>query len=346
MRSAAVLAGALATFALAAPAARADGVKISQTLIGTDGWPVLVANYEPDGGVATPSWKRCTADSCGAVVATGNSFSPGPTEPGTIFEASTDVGGVVTTDRTKPWLGQVTNTARPTFSGDVRVGGTLAPAGGTWSGGWGDESSLIGMRACPTPAGTDCKAMSAAMMQGGDGRVVINPAYAGLYVGAIDVRVGAGVAFPAIGYLFPSDRGSPWPAPTPGQIVAAGDLAGPVPARASNPVPPAVDGNGKPEAGKSATKPTVKLRRHAQRSKVGNTKKTKLLLGTVKCAGGCTANVTAAQGKRRVTWSVKAAGSSATNISVLASRLGGKARLRVLVRVAGEMIATGWVKRR
>jgi hypothetical protein len=56
--------------ALVVPAiARADGVAITAHVLDADGWPVLIANYGPDGAVATASWQVC-APGCGPVVAT------------------------------------------------------------------------------------------------------------------------------------------------------------------------------------------------------------------------------------------------------------------------------------
>jgi hypothetical protein len=61
-RSLAMLALAAAALALAAPhaaAASGYGVVISQELLARDGTPSLVANFSPDGSLATPSWAVC-----------------------------------------------------------------------------------------------------------------------------------------------------------------------------------------------------------------------------------------------------------------------------------------------
>jgi hypothetical protein len=147
------------SLSLSSPA-HADAIKITQRLVDRDGWPQLVANYGPDGARGTASWRVCNP-LCGSVLASGAFFGPGPTAVGTVFEASATVDGVSTIDRSPAWGGQVMSSAPPSFDGEPRVGQTLTPRGGTWAGGWGDEFSLLGMRACPTAAAQDCQAMTA-----------------------------------------------------------------------------------------------------------------------------------------------------------------------------------------
>jgi hypothetical protein len=285
MRRRAAGLGLLAALA-ASGVAHADGVKITQRLIDQDGWPRLTANYAPDGAVATPSWQVCGIDSCDPVVATSASYSPGPTVFGAWFRATTTVAGTTTSDHTPIWGGRVTNTAPPTFTGTLAVGQQLTPQGGTWTGGWGDDTSLLGLRACRSAAGDDCRAMSAAPIQGGSGVVTVDAAYAGWYVGAIETRIGAGAVFPAIGYVFPAGQVSPHKAPAPGQIVAAGPLSGPLVAPAS---PPAVK-----EPVRLGFTPRVVIRRRAAHRDGG------LVLGTIACRGRCVARVTLRRGPKTV----------------------------------------------
>lgn len=226
---------------LPAVASAANGVVIEDQGTGADGWPRLAAYYQPyTFGGPEPAWRVC-APTCGTVVATGNSFTPGPTEPGTTFEASTTFGGVTTTARSGPWRGRIGNVAAPTLVGEPRIGRHVDPRPGAWSGGWGDETSLVGVRACPSAAGVDCVSVSSAGIQPGGGPALIGPAYAGWYVGAYDVRIGARTAFPAIALFFPFGTVSGHRAPGPGETVAVGPLVGPVPAARPG-VPPSVSG--------------------------------------------------------------------------------------------------------
>ena len=89
-RSHVILALAAATLALAAPhasAASGYGVQVSQELLTSTGDPSLVANFSPDGSLATPNWAVCAPDAatCAPAGVTNQFFSPGPTAAGTTF---------------------------------------------------------------------------------------------------------------------------------------------------------------------------------------------------------------------------------------------------------------------
>lgn len=308
---------------LLAATARADGIKINQRLMDADGWPILNAGYSPYyEGLGTVSWKVCAPD-CGPVVATGTFYKPGPTEPGTSFEASVTVNGQTTAELSPPWLGQLTNTVPPTFEGELRPGQTLTPRAGTWSGGWGDEGRLLGMRACPTAAAEDCRAMNAASLQPwGPSEVTIDPAYAGWYIGAIESRFGWGAAFPAIGIPFMPGQVSRWRSPSPSQTVAAGPLSGPIPAPPAPPPPPAA---ADPEQAPRFT-PRVMLGKRAMR-RAGS-----LVLGTIICARRCVARTTLRHGRKAVTRRIVVTGGRAS-IKLLRGAFSRRAtEVRVAVR--------------
>jgi hypothetical protein len=286
------LALTLATLFTVPAAAQADGVVISQHVFTSDGQPSLVANYSPDGSLATPQWKICNPD-CGPVVATSNVLNPGETAAGTTFEASaTPSGGATTTARSRQWLGRVTSTAAPTFTGTPVVGSTLTPSAGTWSGGWGNDFSWLGMRACRTADGQDCHAMdSAPLGQNVTTPLVIDAAYVGWYIGAVETRLAAETAIAGVG-LPQATPGKIYPiaSPAPGQTVAVSPLVGPVAG-----LPAATDDPDKD----STTITPVFTSRLALRKKA-LVKGSLLSLGTIRCSSRCVAHVTVKAGGKTV----------------------------------------------
>lgn len=270
----------LVTAALAAPAgAAADGVEVSQNVFDADGWPELVANYSPDGDKATPVWRACTP-LCGAVIRTDQQLAPGPTAPGTSWQASATYRGTTTVARSKTWLGQVTSIDPPAVSGLPSIGSTMVATPGTWSGGWGDDFSELNLRACRTLEAVDCRIMvgSSPEPDTTSGPVKVTTSYGGWYVGPVDMRLPADVAIAGVGIGHQGNTVSGIRAPLPAQTIAAGALVGPIPAATP--------------AQLRAAAVRVQLRRTAKRS--GK----RLLLGTVTCPEGCTAYSYMVQGKK------------------------------------------------
>lgn len=320
--------------ALLAPSvARADEVKITARFFDADGWPSLIASFSPDGSRATPSWKRCLPD-CGDTVAVGQQYKAGPTAAGTTFEASATVDGVTTTARSTAWNGQVSNTAPPTFDGQAVIGQTLTPRRGGWSGGWGDESSLLGMRACPTAAGTDCRAMTPSSIQPGSypEQIVLDAAYAGWYVGAVERRVASGLPYPAILYNeTPPGQIAALPAPVPGQTVATSPLLGPVPNPPPTPAPP------KASAPVAPTRKAT-IRKRALRSSSG------LSLATLACSADCAATVMVRHGSRTITRRVVATKARPKAVTLRTGTFPRRATsLRVTIRFDGNKLKTSGV---
>lgn len=236
-----VAATALAAFPAAASALTPPPPEPSTQSVTEDGWPRLAADAHTPGSSTT--WSRCPPDGGGCTtVATGPGHEPGPTEAGTTFASTTTTAdGRSVHARTKTWRGRLAPAAAPALVGEPRIGRHVDTQPGSWDGGWGDEQSLLGVRACPTAAGTDCRAVSSAGIQPGRGPALVDPAYADWYLGAYETRISAFTAFPAIALHFPFGEVSPHRAPAPGPTVVAGPLVGPVPAERPG-VPPSVTG--------------------------------------------------------------------------------------------------------
>lgn len=227
------------------PAAAAAQAPTVETTLTPDGHPQLTAGNGSAG--AAPRWRACAPD-CGAVVAEGQSFAPGPTAAGTTFEVTTtSADGTTATGRSPVWRGRVAAGTPPTVTGEPRIGRAVSVAPGAWTGGWGDEFSVPGLRACRTPEATDCRQVAPRGSYGVAERSIVadvDPAFAGWYLGATEHRYGRGTAFPAIAML-PPPLGTPAErrpvAPVASATVALGPLVGPVPAARAG-TPPRVAG--------------------------------------------------------------------------------------------------------
>jgi hypothetical protein len=256
----------LAGLVLAAPASAQGGLPAIGTTLTSDGWPHLTASSATPSAPA-PRWRVCAPD-CGAVVAEGSTFVPGPTTVGTTFEATTTAAdGTTIAERTPAWQGRVAVAAPPTVTGEARIGRTVATRPGTWTGGWGDDFSVSGLRACRTPEATDCREVAPGDPFG-PGRqattAAVDPAFAGWYVGAYEGRYASRTAFPAI-VLAPVPFGTPANerrvVAGDAATVAYGPLVGPVPAARTG-TPPRVSGRSRsvvgspPVPGRGRTPPT------------------------------------------------------------------------------------------
>jgi hypothetical protein len=84
------------------------GVDI-QAVYDQNGNPALVANFS-NGGLAKPRWSICAppdVSACKPVASTSQGLTPGPTKPGTVFEASALYRGTTYTAISAVWEGQV-----------------------------------------------------------------------------------------------------------------------------------------------------------------------------------------------------------------------------------------------
>lgn len=251
----------LLPLALAA-GARAAGydVAITQELLGADGNPSLVANFQPDGGLATPSWAVCApgAATCAPAGVTNQVFVPGPEPAGTTFEARAVYGGVTYTARSDLWQGTVAATAPPTLTGTPAVGAVVTPHAGAWSGGWGGEFDLPRVEACRTRDASDCTTISHPRAFRDRYAARIDPRFSGAWLFALDERYPRETVFDGVGIL--------WPFTIPPAVV------GPTVSR-SAPLGP-------------VTGPALRLRDHPLLRRDD-----RLLVGTATCARRCRVNV-------------------------------------------------------
>ena len=168
-------------------AARAQQAEITQRLFDLDGNPQLMANPSPDGTKGTVSWAICRPGAAACDPAGSERFlEPGPQPAGTVFEASVDYQGSLTTDRSEAWGGRVVATARPRLAGRARVGRRVRVRKASWTGGWGDESDLLVVQVCRTRTARHCAILAAR---------AIPRRYRGWYAFAVDRRLPAQQAF-------------------------------------------------------------------------------------------------------------------------------------------------------
>ena len=243
LASAALVAAPSATAAPALPPPPPPGAGVAVATLASDGRgdPLLEATAEERGVDLT--WRACDPE-CGAPIGRGTRLTPGPTAAGTVFEVRATVGGAERSARSPAWRGHLAVATPPTLDGEVRIGRPVAARPGTFSGGWGDDVQILGVRACRTPTAGDCRDLT----PGGSGSAVVDPSVAGWWVGPYAAPwTGSRGGIP----LGPTPYGvapqDPAPDPTTG-LVAVGALVGPVPPERPG-VPPRIVG--RPGAGRT-----------------------------------------------------------------------------------------------
>lgn len=217
---------ALGCSAAAAPPP-APHVEISQQLLDLQGNPSFVANFVPDGALATPSWAICApaASTCTPAGVTNQVFEPGPVPVGTRFEASATYAGTTSTARSDAWLGRVAATAPPTLTGSAKVGGHVTAHGGAWTGGWGGEFDILHVEACRTASGRDCTTI--VHPRAFRRSPAIDPRWSGHYLFAFDERYAKGTGFELIGYRVPFAIAPTPVGPTVSRSAPLGPVTGP-----------------------------------------------------------------------------------------------------------------------
>ncbi|MBV9802710.1 MAG: hypothetical protein JO130_05950 [Solirubrobacterales bacterium] len=194
-----VCSGTVATGARFAPAANRTripryGVDI-QAVFTAAGNPLLVANFSPNGALATPHWSICAPPPQGtctaaATVSKVDTLAPGPEPAGTRFIARARHAGR-TYSASVTWLGRVQALTAPALEGAPKQGGIVDPLPAQWTGGWSGDFDQLGVEACATPSGTHCR-----MLGGGEFGCPDNTSkprlrgwFTGWYVFALDARL-------------------------------------------------------------------------------------------------------------------------------------------------------------
>ena len=250
-------------------------------------------------------------------------YEPGDVAAGTFYEA--DVFGV--TQRSRAWTGRVSATLTPTMRGTLALGATLTPVAAEWSGGWGDDVSLLSLYVCRTEGGDDCVFSTGAVRAEHNGR----------YAFSVDWRAANNDHLGT-----PPPDGAAATLPTRTATVAVSAPAGPISSTAVDapPIPaPKAPGSspGTTPTTPKAKKPKVTLRKRALRS--GK----RLTVGSITCATRCRVRLSVGDGRRTVRRSLSVTGTAQLKI-VNASKLRKKVRLRVVVTVDGTRLKTGRVR--
>lgn len=179
-----------------------DGVEI-QAVFTSAGNALLVANFSPDGSLATPRWSICSprpGRSCVAAHTRQAALNPGPRPRGTVFRATARYLGRTYTAQVT-WHGRVTAISRPSLSGDPRVGARVIPVAATWRGGWGTEFDQLGVEACRTSSAHQCVMVSGGQLGCPDHSRAVMPSSVKLrYLFALDARSPADEACAGVGY--------------------------------------------------------------------------------------------------------------------------------------------------
>lgn len=282
-RRCAIVAAVVLVSAIAGTAT-AQQAQITQLLFTTSGDPELVASPTPDGEAGeVVAWRKCPPGAACEDVPMerpdDRQIAPGDVPAGTTFEVDVRSSGTgqTTTDRSPPWGGQVTPTRAPAAEGTIRVGGIVHPIAAEWTGGWGDDRSVVGLEVCRRSTGSGCETLSST--RGGvptcpRTAAVIGHRYRGWWVRAVDWRVPADMEFPDVGY----SRAREIPVPPSDRTAARSAFVGRVARR----------GAGFAEC----RRPRISIYRAARR------RGGRLEFGTVRCVSACEVVLTVRHGRR------------------------------------------------
>lgn len=287
--------------------------------IDADGTGMLIANPAPY-GQGSVSWAACpTGGMCYSAASDPRSdrvLHVGDAEVGTVFVATAVHQSQMARATSVPYLGPVRALTPPRIKGPLRVGALVKPLAGSWSGGFGHETSFLQTQVCRSASGSGCVVVADAFYWDkcpGAG-AVLTAAYLGWYVRVIDKRMGPDAVFPAFRVPSPARL-----RPIQPGAAAAATVAGPI-----------AHGRGRPESN-CGLPPSFALAAHPAR------RHGRLELGRITCPQRCRVRVVIRQGSRRVRLAHTLSTSAASRRLLLPARLA--RRLKPGVATASVSIA-------
>jgi hypothetical protein len=206
------------------------GVQL-QSVFDASGNPVVVANFVPDGSLATATWAICppqTPTECRSVRSQHGVVQPGAEPAGTRFVA-TAVYESVSYTASAVWHGRVHALSRPSLRGPRRLNGIENRILARWAGGWGSETDQLGVEACRTASGRDCRMLGGGELYCPDAtsRTRLGGWFTGWYLFALDARLPADDVCAGTGYFANADLPLWKPGATITRSLALGAIAGP-----------------------------------------------------------------------------------------------------------------------
>lgn len=296
---------------LASPSlARAEKVVV-ETFLADDGSGELSAQETERAGRGW-RWEACDValTRCDPY-AKGSEATTATAVPGTVFRARSGTGS---SGLSPVWHGNVASVGPPSVRGEVRANELVAPAAGTWSGGWDGDYDWFQLAACATPSGEDCITLTDQHYNGGcaNDAAVIDREFAGDYLRVADHRVdaAAGILLYAVGS--PYSRRDVW---EPGPLTSVAIVGRIKPA------------NG-PRAAKCGPPPIVD---RAAILKDG--------VVLINCPLGCQATFLAEQGERRARAKAEVTSVDSLRLPASKAKRFGSGRVRLTVLLDGQVAA-------
>jgi hypothetical protein len=196
---------------------------------GTGGLDATVSGA-PIGQAPSVNWEACPPAAACTPIAPRQGSSPsvltGTGTPGTVFVVTASNGSQTAKATSLPWLGLVRAVTAPAIQGNLHVGGLVTPVPGVWSGGWGNDTSLLQLQICRTATGAGCVVIADSYYWSkcpGTGAVLTYD-FVGQYVRIVEKRIGRSTPFPAFGVGSPGGLHPIEPGPT-GAAAVAGPIA-------------------------------------------------------------------------------------------------------------------------